>query len=65
MDNQNYPIPETEEERNQALDSLAEQLVRKSFPAEQIEQVGLSNLVADYKDELSLNYPSSREMRGR
>jgi hypothetical protein len=60
-----YPIPETEEERNQAMDELAEKQVRERVPPQEIERVGLSNLVADLKEQISLNYPESRESRGR
>lgn len=60
-----HPIPETEEERYSAILSLAEKQATERLPGRGPEDMELTNLIQDLKEQISLSYPESREMRGR
>lgn len=59
------PIPETEEERHEAVVNQAEQAAAKMLPGKDPDSPEMLALREDLKMEYGNSYPESRESRGR
>ena len=59
------PIPETEEERTEAIKKLALQEAERQLPGRKPDDMEVTNLMVDLAMEYGSSYPESRESRGQ